>query len=409
MSVRGPDEPPMGQFERVKDALKRALLIRDEDFHGHAGSAYRTEQAIISSARAESKTLYGDAYKAGEKIDIRPIIEPVIQKWRATAAGEIKPVRELMNEVIDIFHNLAGPVPDIRRFDRAKQWVDGKIEKLRKSAEGRDRFTAGELRQFKNEMLDVVDAIKTNDLGAKYALARGAFSSNMEMRDALRLGRDVFKEGSEIATDHFRSLATAGEQKLFRLGLLDSFEQHMGRQKRTADVTQVFDNPRIQEILEAVIPRAMTATGKVKTKGGEPVPFANRPERLGRYIDTEKSFVTTRNEVLGNSATAKRIQDDQALNTLSAMVDRVRANPSYINLALDLTARAVNKVFGYRADTAAAMARQLFTADPAQRQRVLDRVAARYGRDRLQMFLDIVEQQQAALATTGATAAGRAP
>lgn len=409
MSVRGPDDKPMGQFERVKDALKRAMLIRDEDFHGHARSAYRTEEAILNNARTESKALYGDAYKAGETVNLRSVIEPVMQKWKALADDEPGPVGDAISKAIDIFNSRSGPVANIQRFDKAKQYADGKIQKLFESVEGRDRYTGGVLNQFKNDMLAAVDGVTTNDLGTKYAAARSAFSSNMEMRDALRLGRDVFREGSEVATDQFRGLATDGQQKLFRLGLLDSFENHMGRQKRTADVTQVFDSPRIQEILGAVIPRTATATGRVKTVGGDPAAFANRPERFGRYLDTEKSFISTRNETFGGSPTQKRIVDDEAYGTLSTIVDRIRAAPNLRSLALDLTGDALNKVFGYRADTAGALARKLFTANPEERQRVLEQVTARFGRDRMQAFISLIEQQQAALTATGARAVGGVP
>jgi len=408
LSVRPPDDKPMGQFERVKDALKRAFLLRDEKHHGHGANAYRTEQQIIHDARTEANALYGEAYEAGENVNLRAVIAPVLQKWRTEADNAPHSVGNAIRDLIKEFESKTGPITNIKRFQQAKEFADGKIQNWLESVEGRNRHVGGELNKLKNELLAAVDGVQTAGLGAKYAAARNAFSSRMEMRDALQLGRDVFREGSEVAGDQFRGLATAGEQKLFRLGLLGSFENHMGRQARTHDVTTVFDNPRIQGILEAAIPRVETSTGRMKMSGGEPVSFARRPERFGSYLDTEKSFITTRNETFGGSPTQKRIVDDEAYGTLNTLVERVRNAPNLGSLALNLAGDALNKVFGYRADTAAALARMLFTADPTERRRVLEAVARRYGPDRMQQFVSLIQQNQAAVTATGGQAAGGA-
>lgn len=381
------DLVPMGQFERMRDALKRAMRIEDAGHHGHGVNAYRTEQAILAAAKKEADELYTVAYRAGQNVSIAPEIEGVIKRWALRATDEPRPVAAQITRAIRLFQSGQGSVVNnLERFDKAKQFLDGEIEKLFTSLEGRNRYLGGILTVFKNEMLEAVD--KLPNVGSAYSAARGAFGSRMEMRDALELGRAVFRENSDIAADQFRAL-TKGQQNLFRLGLLDSFEQHMGRQKRTADVTQVFESPRIQGILEEIIERS-------KGKGDV---FHHRPERFGRFVQNEQSMVSTRNVVTGGSQTQRNKIDDQSFDTLNSVVEQFRASPSIINIGLKFAETALNKLFGMRADTAASIARQLFTADPVARMTVLRNIEARMGPTRMAVFNQAMRQVAEEFAT----------
>lgn len=383
---------PMGQAERIRDAMKRAFLISDKDFHGHAANAYRTDQTIINMAKNEAQSLYGAAYSAGQNVNVRPIIEPILQRWQAAASEEPGPVAGAIQRAARLFQTENGPVTSIERFDKSKQYLDGQIEKLFESPVGRNRYLGGVLNKLKSDLLEAVDAIPTQALGEKYATARGAFGSRMEAREALQMGRDAFKQDSDVGVDAFRSLKEPGLQKLFRLGFMSGYEKAAFGKPRTSDVSTLFDNPRIQELLAAIIPKTETATGKVKMVAGQPAEFANRPERFGQYLGNEKRMVQTRNEVAGNSKTAQRLADDEAFETLSSVVEAYRKTPSVINIGVKLAESALNKVFGYRADTSAAIARSLFTADPAARAQVLARVRQRMGSDRFTYFTRLLQQ-----------------
>ncbi len=109
------------------------------------------------------------------------------------------------------FQSENGLVANLQRFDKAKQYLDNQIDKLFLSG---DRYMGGVLNEMKTDLLAAVDAIPR--VGKRYQEARGAFGSHMEMRDALNLGRKVFKEDSDIAADQFLQL-NEGQQKMFRL------------------------------------------------------------------------------------------------------------------------------------------------------------------------------------------------
>lgn len=405
LSRAGPDDTPSGQFERVKDALRRALLIKDNDFHGHGKTAYRTERQILEIAREEAQELYDDAYKAAAGVDLRPQVGPVLQAWQQRLIDEPAPVAgSIANAMKLVTRALVseGQKPHLERLDKVKQWLDDQIEKALTSANGRQRYLGARLTEFKNNLLDAVAPDKIGDVGEKYAAARAAYSSRMEAREALQLGRDVFRENSEVAVDQFKALRTVGEQKLFRLGLLDSFTQHMGRQKRTADVTQVFQNPRIQQILEGVIPRTETASGRVAFGSV----FGDRPERFGRYIDNERGMVGTRNEVMGNSATAQRLADDKALDSMSSIIEQMRQTPTWTALAMKAVQSGLDRLFGFRADTAAFVASKLFTASPQERDRLLRALEARMGRNRMEHFQAYLAEVQRRALSAGSTVTG---
>jgi len=387
MARPGPNDPPVGQFERITDALKRALAIEDSALHGHGKTGYATEQLIIKRARAEADDLYGRAYAAAEgagldavtpKVSVRPYIEPVLAKWATVAADEPPAVAHAMRTFLRQFSAQTGPVGDLRQFQKAKEFADGVIEQWMKGP-NRNKYVGGQLAEIQRDLLGAVDNIQTNGVGTAYKAARDAFAGEMQLRDALKLGRDTLREDSEVVVDQFRQLATESERKLFRLGLWEGFRQMAARKGRGDDITRLFANPRVQEIMAEVIPRS---------RGADAV-FANRPERFGEYLANEGRMIQTRNQTMGNSKTAERLADDEALNNMQSMIEaakRSAASPSASGFIVNIMEAALSKLFGFRADTAAAIARQLYTASPREREMLLARIEARMGPGRAAEF-----------------------
>ena len=59
----------MGQRERSSEALRRALVIRDAEHHGHLPSAYQTRIKIEREGKAESDKLYANLRQVGKGYD----------------------------------------------------------------------------------------------------------------------------------------------------------------------------------------------------------------------------------------------------------------------------------------------------------------------------------------------------
>jgi len=406
MARTQPGDRPMGQYERVRDGLKRALLIQDKDFHGHAANAYRTEQQIITANKAQSVPAYNKAYKAAEGVDLRPTLSPIMQKWQERLIDEPAPVAAQIQKAMRLVERALSPEgrkSHLERADKVKQWLDDQIDRAFTSTNGRQRYLGGRLTEFKNEIVSALDNIPK--AGPLYAMARGVFSSNMEALEALNLGRSVFKENGDVVADQFKALASPGLQKLFRLGMLDGFEKVMGRQKRSADITQMFENPRIQGILQEVIPRTQTRTGRVKANSE----FANRPERFGQFLGNEKDMIRTRDEVFGNSKTQQRSVDDAAFEDLNNIVEQFKGSPSATQMGFQFVQSVLNRTFGMRTDTAKSISRMLFTADPAERTRVLQAIEARMGPTRAAQFAQMMQDYQRVVSQASAVTAGSIP
>lgn len=404
LARRGAGEAPAGQYERVHDAFKRGLTLRDEDFHGHAGNPLRTEQQILQAARDEARPAYRAAYDAGRDVDLRPTIQPILDRWTTRMANEPEPVAAAIRRALRLFQSRGGTVSEIERFDKSKQFMDGVIERFIEAPEGRNRYLGGVLIELKNELLGAVDALP--GVGPAYATARRAFSDRMTARDILTRFRDAWRDDAEIGAQAFDDLASPAQQKLARLGLLWGFERQAAGTGRERDVTRVFGNPRIQELLSRVMPRTETATGRARTVAGAPAEYADRPQRFGRLLETEHAQSQMRQRVLGGSQTAERLADDAAYDSMHDVVEMFRANPSVLGLGIRYVNAVLDKLFGMRPDVANAIAVRLFVADPAARERVLSSIAAQMGRSRFEQFSRYMAENQARLGSVLSAQAG---
>jgi len=386
---------PAGQFERVKDAMTRALRVQDKDFHKFGENAYKTEQAMMARLKEESNKLYGEARTASQNFNMNKYIEPIVNKWAngldSLPIGEANLVRKALKQFTNGNGNL---VTSLDGFDKGKRALDGLIGRFQTAG---DKNAVRVLSEVKNDLLQAVDAIKTNGIGEKYKAARNYFSSQMEMKEAIDLGRNAFREDANVVADQFRAL-TEGQKKLFRMGMLESFENTAGRSKRTADITQMFENPKTQALLREVIPRSPKADAV----------YRDRPERFGEFLANAKAMIDTRNKVLGGSPTQGRGMDDAMLTRqiIGDMFQKYRQSPSLFAIGMEAMGNAMNKVFGFRQDTAEALARRLFTAKPAERDAILARLEAKFGTDRLAQAMKAVEQARLIASNAASSKAG---
>lgn len=385
MSEPGPH--PTGQFERVTDALKKALGIDKIP-----GSAHTNDRDILIAARAEGNKLYGETYEAARGLNLSKLVGAVSQQAQARLIDEPPQIAGLMRSMIRDFNRAVeegGQKSHLERLDKVKQAWDDSIEALMRKGRGN---AVRALTGIKNEYLGALDAIKVNDLGAKYQAARNAYSSRMELRDALALGRRSAHEDSEIVADHFAGLKTDGERNMFRLGLFDAAKKTLGGGKRSADATQMFQKPRVEELMRTVIP------------AGE-VNGVNRAEQFGRFLENERRMIETRNQTLGNSKTAERLADDAALDDLQGMIEQAKKlahNPSTAAIIVRAFDWTVQKLLGPRADTAAAISRKLFTADPIERERLLQALEHRLGPSRAAHLARLLRDNQSFLSQAAA-------
>lgn len=379
MFAGDPDGPPQGQMARIMDSTERALLVRSSN------SARRTEQQIMAEQAADGRRLYNQAYQNSENFDLKPAIDAmglIIQQYPGPFAARLARARNLFLKSGSAPNNPLW-VDNIRRFDAAKKSLDDMIEKAQRGGENN---LARELTGFKDALLRQVHAI--DDTGAAtrnvaYQEARQTWGSAAENREAIDLGRQALRENSDVSVEQFRDL-TPGQQRLFRIGFLDSLDNALATKRPGNDVTQLFQQQRVRELMGEIIP----------TPRGRNAVFANRPERYGDLMRREGRMVQTNAEVLGNSKTAQRGQDDLNYvgNTLSTMWNRFRQSPSLTNIGIEAIGAGIQRIFAYKQDVALALARRLLEANPEARNQILRRLARRGGPDRFGRFAEEVDR-----------------
>lgn len=458
---RGPENPfapqeanaaPSGQQARVMDATERALLVRSAD------TARRTDTQIMAQQARDGRRLYQEARDSSEPFNLQPVVDgvalkaqeyppPFAQKLqqavdlftRPVKAGgaaredamvqniqrmmedqDLKAARMAPGPKLDQLHEdysvkirraledldtvraqnriyaaQRAPVDNVARVDAGKKALDDMIDQAQRAGEGN---LVRELSDVKDQVLNAVhrpDKAGNPTINKTYAQARQTWGSAAENRNAIELGRSALRDGSEIGVENFRDLSQ-GQQQLFRLGFMESLRNRIASNKPGNDITQLFQQNRVQELMGEIIPRS---------RGSNAV-FANRPERFGNLLNREQRMVQTRNAVLGNSATAQRIQDDMGFagDALAGMWNRFRQSPTLSNMAFEAIGTGIQKIFGYRQDVALALARRLLEQDPTVRNQILRRLQSRGGPGRLQQLADHIDRSSIALTSSSAPA-----
>lgn len=400
---RGPRNPyapqagePAGQAANVLDTIERSLQIRSQE------SAQRVQARIQHEMRAEGNRLYEAARDNQSPFDL----QNVLTGFSLRMADYPPPFASRMQRALNLFtearpNGARFPVNRLERYDPAKRALDDMIDAAER---GGQRNLMRELTRLKNELDEAVFGITyTNGVAgpitqnAAYRAARDAWGNRARDLEAIDMGRRALRENSDVSIAAFNDL-TPRQQQLFRVGFLEDARNTLGPRRSGDDATRSFTTLRAQELMSAIIPRPAGANAV----------FANRPARFGEMMQRQNRMTQTRNEALGNSKTAQRVQDDAALagDTLSTMYNRFRQSPSLMNLGFEAVATVIQRVFAYRQDVALAMARRLLTTDREQQNQILRAIAAR-SRDRegLATFAQFLDRMAIA---TGMSAAGAA-
>lgn len=388
----------MGARRRSIDAMKRLFHIKDSDFHGHARNPYRTEEQILAAMKQASDPAYKAAFGAGDMVGLQvaATVRPILERWAQQAAEAAPAIGSVLKRAVRQFYTTGNKneiVANLRRFDSGKQALDKLIQDNLGNPIGRL------LQQMKVELLAAVDTIEAGNVGQLYSKARGIYSGGMEERDILTRYRDFWKNGDpNQVVDDYAALKSPEQQKLARLGLVWGHESETVGRQSARDMMQSFNTPRVQEIIGGVAERT-------------PGLMREGPQRFGRYLDFERSFIDTRDVTRGGSTTARNIQDDLAYNALETVqnvqtfMGLFRGSVSMWDFGQRIMERIIDRSFGMSADAGKALARMLFTANPIERAQVLHQLAATMPKDRMARFNELMQRaSQAAAPSTAATA-----
>jgi hypothetical protein len=253
--------PGGGRKTMMEDVLKtgrstkgRVMDITGERL-GRGKTMFQTETELTDALRDNAKTLYDDAYKFGTVTDPRilnmldqpqfkqayqQVMETnKIRKANAIAKGE-DPSKYDMKEIYKITETQPGiyqidlvAAPDVRTLDQMKRGLDYIIRSGRRSENAAAQDAAHALNEYKNTFLNVLDEVVP-----AYGVARQQYRGDLEVLDALDIGRNQYNKMSpEEATSYIQKL-TPAERDAVRIGYAQYFKDRIGNAKNSINAAE---------------------------------------------------------------------------------------------------------------------------------------------------------------------------
>lgn len=326
--------------------------------------------------------------------DLQEKLTRAATEGKLDAAGKLERDLQIVTRQLEDAHVKIGNAPfaidNLERFDKAKRSIDGMI------SETKNDNVKRLLVQFKNDLLDAAHGGDRSapSINKSYAEARDAWGSRAELIEAGQMGRQFMRGSGDVTAADFQAMSNA-QKNMFRLGVARELQSMLGGKSLgpTADFTRDLKKPNIYERLRVVMPQGQTS------------------EKMGEIIRREGRMSETAKEVLGNSKTAQRAQDDLELagrDIASEAYKAFRSSGGLLNLGLDVIKSAAEKAFGFRDDMAVALAQRLTAASPAEQNQILMRLAMRMGNDRFDRFLQYARAANTVATGAAASSAGRA-
>jgi hypothetical protein len=290
-----------GTTERVRDQAEAALPDAKKDYFGE-------EEAISTRLRSIGDNEYQRAFAVGEVNDPEisaiinnpsPIIRSIWQSVQDTAQIADKELRMAMEPVLDAGGNLVGlapsknAVPDVETLDLFKRALDDRIQKGFRGTGSEGKFEADALKELRNKMVKRLDF-----LVPEYGAARKKYAGDLEVRDAMRYGLDIFSRKIRPAE--------------FRMKLKDMSEAEQEAVKTGG--------------LEAVFRTLEGATGGdlAKKLAGTPEKLQKLKTLMGpqeakffeRVMQKESQLYQRTSKITGGSPTASRLEGLDALDNM---------------------------------------------------------------------------------------------
>ena len=242
------------------------------------------EDKMIGTLRANANNLYDKAYAQGSVDDTRILkvleddtFKKAFKEAQAISGKEARaaelrgedPTRFKLNDIYDLDKDgnmiSVGKIPDVRTLDYIKRGIDALIDKGYKG-EGMGKAEANALKDLRKAYISVID-----ENVPEYAAARAKYAGDMEVLDALRLGRTDYlspkmlpaqaKKLVDGMSEAERDALRAGAAQSILSKIMDAPQQINAAQRIIgAPATRkrleaLFKDPKEYEVFEAALQR----------------------------------------------------------------------------------------------------------------------------------------------------------
>lgn len=311
--------PGAGRKTMIEDTVqtgrgtKGRVMEMVRENMGKGKTMYETEAALTDSLKDNAKTLYDDAYKFGTVKDqrilammeqpqfkeaYRQVLETnKIRKANAIAKGE-DPSKFDMKQVYKITETQPGiyqmdlvDAPDVKTLDQIKRGLDYIIRSGRKSSNAADQDAAQALNEYKKTFLGILD-----DIVPSYGIARNQYKGDLEVLDALDVGRTQYgKYSPDQAKDYVTGL-TSSERDALRIGYAQQFMDKIGNAKNSINAAEellgaennagrlqaLFDTPEEYEVFKGIL--------KAESRNVKSAQQIGQGSATGRRAELQKEF-----------------------------------------------------------------------------------------------------------------------
>jgi hypothetical protein len=226
------------------------------------------EDTLMGKLRANANTLYDQAYAHGSVDDTRILkvleddtFKKAFKEAQAISSKEAR-AAELRGEdasrfkLNDIYGqdkdgNLTtvGKIPDVRTLDYIKRGIDALIDKGYRG-EGMSKAEANALKDLKKAYVQVID-----ENVPEYAVARAKYAGDMEVLDALRLGRTDYLSPKMLPAEAKKVVdaMSDGERDALRAGVAQSLlTKVMDAPQQVNAAQRIIGAPATRKRLEAL-------------------------------------------------------------------------------------------------------------------------------------------------------------
>ena len=301
---------------------------------------------IIKLRNATSKPLYDAAYanpvsignKTIDNIMIDPAFQSAYARANRIATREGFPLAPLKPE---------GNTFDLKTIDYIKRGIDDEINWSKTPASGLGKDEINSLKNIRGKFMGEVDL----QAPTEYKQARQAFGGPTQVFDAIENGRGFFDIDARTLKKTYDSLNPA-EQDGFAIGAYDAIRTKIQSGADGIDqIKRTFGSPEKRDQIKVLI--------------GDDA-FKNLELQLGR----EKAIRSTDIQITGGSPTQRRTEAAKEFEGSTELVPQM-AEKGLVKGGMDYLLRSVT---GPGTRTAERLAPDLFSVDPAQQAKVIDRL-----------------------------------
>lgn len=364
--------PLAERLEQGRDLVgQRAIqtLAKGQDFTA-------TEDSLMGQLRSNANNLYDKAYAHGSVNDTRLLTVLGDDTFKSAfreaqrIAGKEARAAELRGEdasrfkLKDIYDlddkgNMVsvGKIPDVRTLDYIKRGIDALIDKGYKG-EGMGKAEANALKDLRKAFVGVID-----ENVPEYAAARAKYAGDMEVLDAIRLGKDEYLT-PKMLPEQARKLVSGmsdAEKDALRIGVAQSI------------LTKIMDAPQQVNAAQRVI-------GAPATRKRLEALFENPAEYqvFEAALKREAALFRNAQEVIRNSRTANK---QEAIADLKRSTNVLDIAGEAVNIATGTPGSVVGRVLKYLQvrssldeKTAGELANMLKSNTPAEIDNVMTRL-----------------------------------